>query len=210
MQEALRKIGAELNEDVITQNEAKLLAFDSDAEALKCYFDLYQALIADLRRQVAAQRVQPGEQVPLPLGFVASVSKAAKDKDARDEFYHEHLGQNPVRGGFVAHRFFVRFVKGARKTHEAKFEEATKVFKSRAHVLVEALKRRDDTSFLTKEESDLESPQSFVASQLLAMALDAWENVIDPDGVTEDEQDSTACHSKEPASAAASVEKIWN
>ena len=114
----------------------------------------------------------------LPLGFVPSISAASKDKTKRDMYYAEYLNATPVRGGFVAHKMFVCFVKGARGNHENKWDEALQLFQDKASGLVTALSKRVAGSFLSTFKPDLEAPQSLVASELLLMALDVWKEVL--------------------------------
>jgi len=131
-----------------------------------------------LKQELKAEKSTRLDSFQLPAGVVSSVSVAAEKR--RDEYYAEILEEQPIRGGFVAHSIFIRFIKGARGKHERR-DNAKESFKKRAEELVKALENRKEESFLSSSKADLEAPQSLVASQLLSMALDAWQRHVHQD-----------------------------
>ena len=160
------------------EKEEELTKQARETEELKKQLEEWKKKNTELEQALKDQSDRGhGGFAQLPGGLVASVSAVAGKREAREAYYRTYLNPSPIRGGFVAHSFFVRFVKGAFQQageDQKGRKEAFSSFVNISKPLVAALKKRNDCSFLSESMRDTEAPQSLVASQLLSLALGVW------------------------------------
>jgi hypothetical protein len=135
--------------------------------------------IASLRLQVQQQQLSQG----ITKGFVFSVSNAAKDKDLVKRFHNEFVCEEEWKGSFVAYKYYIEVVKGARRvTREPQeaaaagsgtpyipddvWENAIEQIENEAEGLMSSLQRSTDKQFW-----EAEIPHSDILAKLMESAL---------------------------------------
>jgi hypothetical protein len=110
--------------------------------------------------------------------YVASISACADEHATRNVFRQALVSESNVRGAFVAHDFYIEFVKSVRRLApdgewkdknqaEKRWMEVTNALSDRANVLFEPIPSDDYT--------DAENPQSGILAELIRHALTLWE-----------------------------------
>ena len=111
--------------------------------------------------------------------FVLSVSTAAGNPSLRKRFRSKIVGNEPCRGGFVALKYYLDFVLAAREFQGYCPEEETKQLVIDALSRQgELLKKRTGKSLFPPVYEEEESPQSAVASDMLQLAIDWFQDSV--------------------------------
>ena len=134
-------------------------------------------LFEEQRKKIQRLQITPTKGL-----VIRSVSVAAKDKVPRSEF-RKKLPEDPYPGAFVAHDFYIAFVKAARRM--TKNEDSTTQWPSDSEWndakralegIGQKIKRREHSLFPENSNiADLEEPQSAVATELLGKAIDFFQ-----------------------------------
>jgi hypothetical protein len=134
---------------------------------------------ASLRLQVQQQQLSQA----ITKGFVFSISNAAKDKKLVKRFYKEFVCEEEWKGSFVAYKYYIEVVKGARRmTREPQeaaaagngtpyipddvWKNAIEQIEKEAEGLMSSLQRSTDKQFW-----EAENPQSDILAKLMESAL---------------------------------------